>query len=269
MAVFNVAGSTQLLTALSNARAGDTISLSSGNYGALKLNELVRSLPSSGEVTITSANSKKPAVFTSLDLDNVTNLTFDGVKFDAVAGSAGGFNPFSAEKVDGLTIRNSVFDGHLVNGVGTEQGFWAKNSSNVTFENNGASTSTMVRVSIRSPVFGRPATNSPHILRCDPPRTDHQRAHREQSLPRHDKRQGGSPRHHPVLNGRRHDTLQERCDPRQHHHARRRAGEDPGDLHGQLRCKEWRRRRHVLPGLRHRGQRHLHQPPAPASTSRR
>ena len=160
MAVFNVAGSTQLLTALSNARAGDTISLSSGNYGALKLNGLVQKFAKyAGEVTITSADSKKPAVFTSLDLDNVTNLTFDGVKFDAVAGSAGGFNPFSAEKVDGLTIRNSVFDGHLVNGVGTEQGFWAKNSSNVTFENNEVFNFYLVRVSTRSPVFGRPATN--------------------------------------------------------------------------------------------------------------
>ena len=75
MVTINVSGASQLLGALSNAHAGDTILLASGNYGALNLNGAVSSQAFArfgGEVTIKSAHADNPAVLTSLDFDSVS-----------------------------------------------------------------------------------------------------------------------------------------------------------------------------------------------------
>ena len=110
-----------------------------GNYGTLKLDAATASAAFArfgGEVTIRSADANRPAVLTSLDLDNVSNLTLDGVKFDLVAGSAGGFNPFSVNRSSKVTIRNGEFDGQLVDGYGVNQGLQVKHSTDITVENS-------------------------------------------------------------------------------------------------------------------------------------
>ena len=137
MAVITVSGNAQLMSALTAARAGDTISLAAGDYGTLKLDGLTQKFAKyAGEVTITSANPKNPAVFTSIDIDNVRNVTFDGVKFDAMSRSDGNNRPFTVNTSDSVTIRNSIFDGQLdVNGLGTKDGLRIAKSSNITFEN--------------------------------------------------------------------------------------------------------------------------------------
>ena len=139
MATFNVGNSAQLIGALSQAKAGDQVLMAAGNYGTLKLDGATASAAFArfgGEVTIRSADANRPAVLTSLDLDNVSNLTFDGVKFDLVAGSAGGFNPFSVNRSSKVTIRNGEFDGQLVDGYGVNQGLQVKKSTDITVENS-------------------------------------------------------------------------------------------------------------------------------------
>ena len=121
----------ELIQTLSKVGPGDTVLLAAGNYGALNL-----STKFGGEVTIRSANPSNPAVFTSLDLDGASNLTFDGVKFDLASGSAGSFTPFSVDRSSNVTIRNADFDGQLVGGFGVKQGLMVTKSSNITVENS-------------------------------------------------------------------------------------------------------------------------------------
>lgn len=137
MAVISVSGTAQLMSALASAKSGDTISLSAGDYGTLKLdgNAGQKFAKYAGEVTITSADPKHQATFTGLDLDNVKNLTFDGVTFDATTASHSQ-HPFTAVHADNLTIRNSTFDGRLVDGLGIGEGLSVSKSANVAFENN-------------------------------------------------------------------------------------------------------------------------------------
>lgn len=100
MAVFNVADATQLASALLAAKAGDTISLAAGDYGTLALNGALTSQAFAkfdGPVTIKSADVDHPATFTSVNLSNVSNLAFEGVKFDLVTSSAGNFTPFKVD----------------------------------------------------------------------------------------------------------------------------------------------------------------------------
>lgn len=137
MAVINVADTAQLASALSRAQAGDTISLAAGDYGTLALNGALKSQAFAkfdGTVTIKSADADHPAVFTSVNLSNAANITFDSVKFDLVASSAGNFTPFKVDDSAGITFRDSVFDGALVNGLGEKQGLLVTNSKNITVE---------------------------------------------------------------------------------------------------------------------------------------
>ena len=139
MPVINVGSNSQLMAALSKAAAGDTIALAPGNYGGLALNGALMGqafAKFSGEVTITSADPTKKANFSSFDLDHVSNLTFDGVKFDAVSSSSGGFYPFRMDKSSNIKIENSIFDGVIQDGFGIKQGLRVSLSENITVTNN-------------------------------------------------------------------------------------------------------------------------------------
>ena len=86
--VVNVSSSSELLSALASATAGTTILLSAGDYGDLNLYVAAQPwVQFAGGVTIKSADPTHPASFSSVELDGVQNLTFDGVKFDYVAPS--------------------------------------------------------------------------------------------------------------------------------------------------------------------------------------
>lgn len=137
MAVFNVADATQLASALLAAKAGDTISLAAGDYGTLALNGALTSQAFAkfdGPVTIKSADVDHPATFTSVNLSNVSNLAFEGVKFDLVTSSAGNFTPFKVDNSSNIAFRNASFDGALVEGLGEKQGLLVTDSKNITVE---------------------------------------------------------------------------------------------------------------------------------------
>jgi Right handed beta helix region len=139
--------SAELMAALSSATAGMTILLAPGDYGTLKLNNPYGQpwAQFAGEVTIKSAEADHPAIFDSVQLYGVKNLTFDAVKFDYVSAAGASFEatPFFIKSSSDITIKNSVFDGDLLHGVSTTldglatgSGVLARQSTRITIEHN-------------------------------------------------------------------------------------------------------------------------------------
>ncbi|MCE7798511.1 right-handed parallel beta-helix repeat-containing protein [Sphingobium sufflavum] len=76
------------MSALKNAKNGDVIKLAEGEYSAVN----IKNIDIPGNVTITSANAKNPAVFTDLAVRNSSGLTFSNIEFsEKVAGRDNGF----------------------------------------------------------------------------------------------------------------------------------------------------------------------------------
>ena len=142
-----VSSAAQLMTALSKATGGETILLAPGNYGELNLYDQRETFASfAGEVTIKSADPNNMASFGRMSLRGVENLTFDSIKFDydAAPGTPDYDKPFLIRDCDFITIRNSIFEGDLaegltseLNGQPTGHGLSVTDgSSNITVENN-------------------------------------------------------------------------------------------------------------------------------------
>ncbi|WP_372836929.1 right-handed parallel beta-helix repeat-containing protein [Puniceibacterium confluentis] len=141
-----VSSLSDLHTALAQAQGGETILLQGGSYGDLFLG--ARSgydLTFPDTVTIASADAANPAVFSSLDVRDTTNLTFDGLIFDYTFASGDPIwkRPFSLSDSSNITIRNATFDGDLASGVsavddgqGYGIGLSVRNTTGVTVENN-------------------------------------------------------------------------------------------------------------------------------------
>ena len=109
-----------LYTALAHAKGGETIALAAGNYGDMCLSAKSGfNLTFPSNVTITSADPLHPAVFSGLDLRNVSNLSFDSVVFDYkfAAGDNIYDRPFSISGGANVTVKNSTFDGDVAKGV--------------------------------------------------------------------------------------------------------------------------------------------------------
>lgn len=141
MAIFTVSTREELLDALGKAAGGDVIQLGGGNYGQLSLKDV----SFASNVSIVSKNGGDPASFTGLSLNQVKNLSFDGVTFDytSAVGAATSARPFSVSGCENVAIRNSTFDGDTARGVsdaadgsGTGVGLLITRSSQVSVENN-------------------------------------------------------------------------------------------------------------------------------------
>ena len=150
--IFSVSNSEDLRSALVSAEGGDTIKLAGGDYGQLDLLTFktfgVKAIYDS-PVTITSADPDDRASFSGMDLREVKNLTFDNVEFDSdYTGGSVWVSPFKVKDSEGITIRNSLFEGELASGTGdpdtdgfaTGKGLRVGGSSDVVIENNEFST---------------------------------------------------------------------------------------------------------------------------------
>ena len=137
-----VSNSAQLSAALKSATGGETIVLSSGNYGDFNISNA----KFSSEVTIVSANPDKMAVFDTITVQNSTNITFDSVDVDFKP-TVNTYSHESAFMISGssdITVRNSHIEGENAkqNGVDSIAGYpvgrgmTVQNSSDVVLEGN-------------------------------------------------------------------------------------------------------------------------------------
>lgn len=135
-----------LYSALAKATGGETILLAGGDYGKLALGTKSGfdiTFPSN--VTIKSADTGNPAVFSGMDVRGAANLTLDGLTFDYTFAATDKIysRPFSVSGSDNITIRNSTFDGDTAKGVsavddgyGFAIGLSVRGSTGVRLENN-------------------------------------------------------------------------------------------------------------------------------------
>lgn len=132
MATVSVSSASELQKALDNASKGDVLVLDSGNYGTLSLNGNSRQADYKfDDITITSKTASNPAVFNRVNLSNVTNVTFDDIKFDYTTGDG---KPFLFNNTSGISIIDSEIDGKLDGGHGAGHGLWVINSDDFRLE---------------------------------------------------------------------------------------------------------------------------------------
>lgn len=132
MTTFRVSNQSQLNSALSNVKDGDTVLLASGTYNSLEMQTNRRTDHDfAKKVTIASADSNNPAKINSLKLADVSNVEFRDLVFDYVNGKSS-TKPFFAERSNKITFDNIDFDGHIRNGYGSALGLRVKDSSEIT-----------------------------------------------------------------------------------------------------------------------------------------
>ncbi|MCK8465071.1 right-handed parallel beta-helix repeat-containing protein [Aliiroseovarius sp. S1339] len=138
MTIYNVSSRTELYDALKNASGGDVIKLASGDYGHLQLDAKSGfNIKYNSEVTITSANANAPASFSSMELENAKNITFDKIDFDYdFKGEPDHYRAFKIDESSNITLRNGNVDGdNGANGYPTGYGLAITDSSGVTIDN--------------------------------------------------------------------------------------------------------------------------------------
>ena len=133
MATVTVSNSSQRKSALTSAKGNTTIVLESGDYDALDINGNSPSY-NFNDVTITSKSTSNPAVFTVVNLSNVDDVTFEGIKFD-YSNKSDGPKPFVFNNTNNISILNSEVDGMLSGGHGSGHGLWVKGSSDFLVKN--------------------------------------------------------------------------------------------------------------------------------------
>lgn len=112
----------QLEQVLSDSKGGERIELAPGNYGALRLvRSALSPLAFSVPVTIRSADPAQPASFTSIDLRNVQNVTFENLdlRYRFSAGDDQRARPFRVRDSRNIAFLACRFAGDLSTGTGT------------------------------------------------------------------------------------------------------------------------------------------------------
>ncbi len=136
----------ELYGALAAAKPGDRILLAEGSYGELNLSAKSANWMAGGPaITIASLDAGKPAQFSNLLLNAVGMLVLDNLLFEYEAKPDDTTNttPNSIEKVSGVTISNSRFDGNWKKEAETQRagppigrGLWISESQNIELRGN-------------------------------------------------------------------------------------------------------------------------------------
>lgn len=152
-----VVGSTaELLSALKNAKAGDTILLKSGTYSGVN----IANLKFDGKVTITSQNPADKAVFTDLHIRDSANIGLSNVELTAKADA-----PIHVFKVTGST--DVALDRLKVTGASHEhEPLMIRSTTNVSFTNSEV-TNAFNALNILSNVNLSVTDNLFHNIRAD------------------------------------------------------------------------------------------------------
>ena len=140
MATISVSDASGLTAAMAQVKAGDTILLASGDYGAFSTGNDYASA-----VTIKSANAGAPATFSSISLNGATGITFDSITFDYKykVDASLQTSPFTVSGSSNIAFKNSIFDGDVASGrnsiddgYAVGRGLAINSSDGVTVENS-------------------------------------------------------------------------------------------------------------------------------------
>lgn len=126
MPTFNVSTTAQLVAAATKAVAGDTISLASGTYAGVVL----QNLNPTGAITITSADPLHPAVLTDLNMVGSSNITMSNLTF--LTGNDATWYHFTVNGSTNVTMSHVLFDGPGMTPMQDTTGLLVRSSSNVT-----------------------------------------------------------------------------------------------------------------------------------------
>lgn len=131
--VVNVGSAAELEDALRSATGGEEIRVAGGEYGALNLGAQYPSV-----VTISSADRRAPATFSSVRLEGTKNITFDGVvfRYTYTRGDDTSTRKFVIADSRNVTIRNGALigDNHSA-GYPTAWGLVVVDSSDIAIKN--------------------------------------------------------------------------------------------------------------------------------------
>jgi parallel beta-helix repeat protein len=131
MTTITVANRSQLDSALSSAKGGDTIILKNGHYGSIRLVQDYAS-----NVTI---KSEKPhgATISNLEVFGASNLTFDGINFSSGGDGGLGRGIISIERQsEKIQILNSKIFGSVDGSYRGHNGVYVRDSNKIVIEGN-------------------------------------------------------------------------------------------------------------------------------------
>ncbi|NOD49760.1 MULTISPECIES: right-handed parallel beta-helix repeat-containing protein [unclassified Ruegeria] len=140
-----VTSAAELNQALSQATGGETILLAAGDYGTLNLDgKSGFNINYASNVTIKSADPNAPATISEMTLDGASNITFENITFDyTFNGESTSYKPFEIKNSANITIKDSIFDGDLAQGVsaiddgyGTGKALAVRDSTGIVIDNN-------------------------------------------------------------------------------------------------------------------------------------
>lgn len=131
MTTYNVSSVAQLTTALSKAQNGDVIQLASGTYS----NVVLSNYKFTGNVTITSVDPNKPAVFTDMILKGSSGITLKSMEFSNPV--PGKDFAFQVQTSSNITLDHLKVHGPNNMGSGNEVGLMmVRSSTNVTVKDS-------------------------------------------------------------------------------------------------------------------------------------
>ncbi len=136
--IFTVSTAAEFHSAIAQARGGDTILMAPGAYDPILVWPGTGYVaPGDGQVTIRSLDPENPAQLSGLQLREAEGLIFEDLvfKYNHSEDHPFNFNPFLIRDSQDITIRDSVFEGALVDGYGVGFALRARESSNITVEN--------------------------------------------------------------------------------------------------------------------------------------
>jgi Ca2+-binding RTX toxin-like protein len=130
MTTYAVTTTAGLMTAAQKAVAGDTISLASGTYAGV----LLQNINPTGAITITSADTSHPAVLTDLNLVGSSNIGLSNLTL--LTGNDTTWYHFVVNGSSNVTMSHILFDGPGMTPLQDTTGLLVRNSSDISITNS-------------------------------------------------------------------------------------------------------------------------------------
>lgn len=111
MTVYKVNNTSQLASAMKNARSGDTIAMEGGNYGTLRIDDRT----AKDGLSFVSVNANKPAVFSEVIVRGMSEISFEGITFKGTLKDGYGFGTGLevTDRSSGISVKECVFEDYF------------------------------------------------------------------------------------------------------------------------------------------------------------